>query len=100
MVELSLVFRLKLSASLTRPLGKNKMKDDDLVEFRWKHLVTKLNLMNSFKPNLTTKIILDAIESISKKEEIKVKSILETGCGCGVIGISILKANSFYEFLI
>ena len=43
----------------------------------------------SFEPNLTSNLIADAIETIN----LEGKSILDLGCGCGALGLSLTKHN-------
>ena len=43
----------------------------------------------SFEPNLTSNLIADAIETIN----LEGKSILDLGCGCGTLGLSLTKHN-------
>ena len=50
----------------------------------------------SFEPNLTSNLIADAIETIN----LEGKSILDLGCGCGALGLSLTKHNpSLIDFL-
>lgn len=53
-----------------------------------------------FTPNLTTKILIDAILDHSKKKKKFFNKAVDLGCGCGAIGVSLKKLgiikNKFY----
>jgi SAM-dependent methyltransferase len=44
---------------------------------------------NSFEPNLTSNLIADTLENIDVED----KDILDLGCGCGALGLSLIKSN-------
>ena len=44
---------------------------------------------NSFEPNLTSNLISDSLDHI----DIEDKDILDLGCGCGALGLSLIKKN-------
>ena len=44
---------------------------------------------NSFEPNLTSNLIADLLEH----SDMENKEILDLGCGCGSLGLSLIKKN-------
>lgn len=44
---------------------------------------------NSFEPNLTSSLISDFLDQINMED----KDILDLGCGCGALGLSLVKKN-------
>ncbi len=64
-----------------------------IFEFSYLGQTLKISIEGCFEPNLTTKIMLNAaIKDLSSKE-CNYKSLLEVGCGSGVISTYLLKNN-------
>jgi hypothetical protein len=62
-----------------------------MFEFSYLGRSVDISIEGCFEPNLTTKIMLNATIKCLSVNEIKYKSLLEVGCGSGVMSAYLLK---------